>query len=468
MTSETRDNITPLRPERQASAREFLAVVFRRKWIILGLFVISVLTVFTITLTSPTRYRSIGKVLVNRGEKESLMIPQRRITNWEEELASEVQFIESHPVAQRAQAILDEEARHGGRKLTLNAALVDAEVVGASNALLIAYTDPDPTVAQTMCDAMIRAYVDTRNTTFNLTYPQEFFSQETGQVMDDLSRLERERRDYAQGNHAVALDNQQSSQVNYLNILDQRRNELLSKLASERTQKEQLDRFATDPTLDVPSTGDNGEQVLTDIKLKIMQQQARVAQLREKYRDDSPDVVNATATLETLRAMARRELSSRADMSQTRIAMLESQLKPIDTEIARVRSDLSTMPQKQMSMSELDRQIDLLRDRYSQLVRLGDQARVTQEMSRTVTVLVLTPAGPGRPTNTRDYVRLGLAPAFSLVVGLGLAFFIDGLDTRVRTAGDAEAAAELPVLASLSEHRRRRTDPSTGGEAASR
>lgn len=455
MTPEIR-TLAPHRAGQHASAREFVAVIFRRKWLILGLFVVSTLTVIGITLTSPTRYRSIGKVMINRGEKESLMLPQRRITNWEEELASEVQFIESHPVAVRAQQLLDDEAKAGGRKLVLNTGLVDAEVVGASNALLIAYTDKDPTVAQTMCDAMIRAYVATRNETFNLVYPSEFFERETKQVTEDLTRLEHLRQSYAEGNHAVALEDQQHEKVNYLGALTQRRNEIVTDLASAQVEHAQLARFAEDPSLDAPVTGDNGEQVLTDIKLKVMQQEARVAQLREKYRDDSPDVVNALSTLDALRALVKREAQARAQMSQSRIEMLQSRLKPIDAELAQVRGDLATMPQKQMSLSEMDHQIEVLRERYSQLVKYGDEARITQEMSKTVTVLVLTPAAPGRPTNTRDYVRLGLAPAFSLVVGLGLAFFIDGLDTRVRSAGDAEAASDLPVLASLTEHRRRR------------
>ena len=55
--------------------------------------------------------------------------------------------------------------------------------------------------------------------------------------------------------------------------------------------------------------------------------------------------------------------------------------------------------------------------------------------------------------NTRDYVRLALAPVFSLIVGIGLAFFIDGLDTRLRTARDLEDTLDLPVLASLNERK---------------
>jgi capsular polysaccharide biosynthesis protein len=51
-------------------------------------------------------------------------------------------------------------------------------------------------------------------------------------------------------------------------------------------------------------------------------------------------------------------------------------------------------------------------------------------------------------------VRLGLAPAFSLVVGVGLAFFVDGLDLTIRTSPQAEEEVRLPVLAAIRERKR--------------
>jgi capsular polysaccharide biosynthesis protein len=48
-----------------------------------------------------------------------------------------------------------------------------------------------------------------------------------------------------------------------------------------------------------------------------------------------------------------------------------------------------------------------------------------------------------------------MAPVFSIVVGIGLAFFVDGLDLTVRTARHAEEVADLPVLATLTDRRRR-------------
>jgi capsular polysaccharide biosynthesis protein len=61
--------------------------------------------------------------------------------------------------------------------------------------------------------------------------------------------------------------------------------------------------------------------------------------------------------------------------------------------------------------------------------------------------------------NKLDYVRLGLAPAFSLVVGVGLAFFIDGLDLTVHTSGQAEEEVRVPVLAAITERRRDKWRP---------
>jgi len=72
-----------------------------------------------------------------------------------------------------------------------------------------------------------------------------------------------------------------------------------------------------------------------------------------------------------------------------------------------------------------------------------------------VNVVVLAPASVATATNPLDMVRLGLAPAFSLLVGIAIAFFIDGLDLTVRTANQAEEYLDLPVLASMGERRRR-------------
>ena len=122
-------------------------------------------------------------------------------------------------------------------------------------------------------------------------------------------------------------------------------------------------------------------------------------------------------------------------------------------QIAGLQAELSEMPIKEARLTDLDQKLALLRSRFLALTQNSDQARITEQTSRRVSIVVLSPASAGRARNTNDYVRLALAPAFSLVVGIGLAFFIDGLDTRLRTARDVEDTLSLPVLASLTERK---------------
>ena len=465
----TPDRTAPSHRSRQATAREFLAVIFRRKWLIIGLVAVTTVTVVVAVLTTPTTWRSIGKVAIRRGEQESLLQTSRRMTAWEEELATEIQVIRSQPVAERAQVLLDERARRGGLKVGLAPGALDAEVVGASNAVLIAYADLDPKVAEAVCDAVITAYVSYRQETLNLAYPKAFFDDELGTVSRDLERLQAQRRNFTTSHDAVAIDDRQRATVSAVAGLQARRNEVLSDLEEARISLRQMQAIAADPSSDVPTFGGaTGEQVLIDLRMKVVTQETKLAQLRERLREDAPDVQNAVRTLETLRGLLRRETESRVKVSQSRVEALEGRLKPIDEELRRLQSDLQVMPGKQMSLAEMDREIAVLKDRYSELVRSSDRARIVQKTTSTVNVLVLEPAGKATPMNVRDYVRLALAPAFSLVVGIGLAFFVDGLDTRVRTAADAETVLDLPVLATIRDRRRRKQLIAPSGEAASR
>ena len=114
----------------RATAREFLAVIFRRRWIILGLFAATLGTVLFLSFSTPLTYVSSGQVLVRRGEQKSAMQPYFQVTNeWEIDLGSEVETARSAFVVQLAQQILDRE-RGDRPALKLSPDQVEAEVTG--------------------------------------------------------------------------------------------------------------------------------------------------------------------------------------------------------------------------------------------------------------------------------------------------------------------------------------------------
>jgi uncharacterized protein involved in exopolysaccharide biosynthesis len=183
-------------------------------------------------------------------------------------------------------------------------------------------------------------------------------------------------------------------------------------------------------------------------------QETRIAQLTERYREDAPEVQDARSTLESMRLLLKREVEQRLKLQTAKVQGLQSRVGTLDRQIAGLREEIAAIPAKERRIGELDQEISVLKARYLDLAKNSDQAMVTEQTSRRVTVLVLSPASGPRVRATTDYVRLALAPALSLLVGIGLAFFVDGLDTRLRTPGDVEDTLDLPVLATLTERKR--------------
>ena len=442
-----------------ATAREFLTVVFRRKWIILSLFAVTTVTVVIMTLGQKAEFASSGQVLVRRGEQESVMTPTRRSTGlWEEELGSEIQIVRSYPVLQLARQMVEQEKQPGQEPFAFDPTRVGVEVIGKSSVLSIGYTHPDSSVARRACAALLDAYISFRLHDLSVSYPKEFFDAEISRVQRDLDHWSEARRDYANREEVVDVNEQQRSSIFQLGQLESRRADIAADYEEAKTQQQKVEELKSNADVDLPTFSQlySNESALLELKRKVIEQEARLATLRERYREDSPTIQNGIETLTTFKAMLQKEVDARIEMSRSRVEVLGARLAVFDRDIERLRTTLDAMPNHETKIDEMDRRIGLLKERLEGLEKMSDQARVNERTTARTNVFLMSPASEATPTRKLDYVRLALGPAFSLVVGVGLAFFIDGLDLTVRTSGHAETALDVPVLAAVGERRRSR------------
>ena len=442
---------------RQATVREFLAVVFRRKWLILGLFGVTTATVVTLSLTSRVSYISYGRLLLKRGERSSALDGHRQVySDWEQDLGSELEVAKSIPVLDRAREILKGDPLPDGSVLGVDPRQVDVEVVGKSNVLRLGYVDRDPLAARRVCSALLRAYMDFREKNLGqFSDPKVFFETEMAKVEGELARQQELRRNYANREGLVDVQDQKQNLLSQLGGLKSRQSDLNARLAEARATARVMRKLRDRPEVDLPDPQSApSSAAVFELSRRIVEQEARLAQLRERYREDASEIVNAKQTVESLRALLSREVEARILGADSRVEVLGDQYASVGRDIAAVEAQLDSMPNKETRLSEIDRQLGVLKGQYETLVKDRDLARMTEHTSAAITVLLLSPAGPATASNSRDYVRLALAPAFSIVVAVGLAFFLDGLDVTVRTARHAEEASDVPVLAAVRERRR--------------
>ena len=444
---------------RRATARDFVAILFRRRALILGLFAVTTLTVLILGLASPVSYVSAGRVLVKRGEQQSTLSPERRLTSeWEVDMGSEVEMIKSAPVLERARAILTEEMGPQRAVPAISPSGIDVEVKGRTNVLLVGYVDADPVVAKEVCEALLQAYVDFKQNHILREDSRSYLEGEMDKVQKDLDHWIALRRDFAEHSNIVDLAQQRQSDITRLSTMRQQLAENEANLAEATTSWKRMESLVQQDHIDQPTFGVlfSEETALIELKRRTVEQELRVATLRERLRDDAPEVVAAEATLDTLESMIQREVRTRVEAAKTKVEMLQARHESMKQEISSLETGLASLPGKEFSLSEMDHRIDMLKTRVHDLAESNEKAGITERTSPIDNVVLLNHASEGKPQNTRDYVRLALGPGFSLVVGIGLAFFIDGLDLTVRTAHHAEEAIDIPVLATLVERRKRR------------
>jgi succinoglycan biosynthesis transport protein ExoP len=444
------------------SARDFLAVLFRRRWIIGTVFAVTTLTVVGINFSQPLFYESTGKVIVKRGVRDNIMQGYTRTMGWEEELASEVETVKSGAVLGMAQDYLDEQRAVRNRPTTRIAAdRVEASVIGESNVIAMSYQDREPEVAQEVTEAVIHAYMEYRKNEYTLKFPKEFFDSELSRVSRELAEWTAKREAYMAATGTVNLHTEGVADKDFVRQQELDLVDIEKEMAQKRqalTDMKALLASAQSPA-DVPfqsSPSSGNDLIITEIKKDLTDARVRFREMENIYVPQSRELQNMRSKIVQLEGMLATEVNTRIRIAEADVRALEAKAASVRRAQSTGESRLATYPARTARMGEIEMRIAALTKNYNELTESAAQAKIAKATSPDWTVDLLTPAGRPYAKNQRDYVRLALAPIFSVIIGLGLAFFIDGLDASLKSPRETEEALELPVLASLTEHKERR------------
>ena len=442
-------------------ARDFLAVLFRRRWILGSVVAVTTLTVLAINLSQPLFYESTGRVIVKRGMRDNLLEGYTRMMGWEEELASEVETVKSGAIISLAQTYYDDQRKAAGKPTTrIDIQRVDASVVGESNVIAMSYQDRNPEVAMEVTDAVINAYMEYRKNEYTLKFPKEFFDNEIARVTKDLDEWTRRKEAYMTATGTANLAVEGASDEAFVRTQEAD----LVNIEKELAQKRQIlndirSLAASDASIEVPFMANSysgNDALIFGIKQKLSEARVRYREMETIYVPQSRELQQMKSQIDQMESMLGAEVKTRIALGESEVRSLEARAGQIRRAMGEGQARLDTYPARTARMSEIETRITALQKNYTELTDAAARAKITKATSPEWTVDLLTPAGRPYAKNQRDYVRLALAPVFSLIIGLGLAFFIDGLDATLKNPRETEEALELPVLASLTEHKERR------------
>jgi succinoglycan biosynthesis transport protein ExoP len=440
---------------KESTIKDFLEVIFRRKWIVVGIVVIATIVAYVVNMREPAIYESSAKVLVKRGEQPGVFSRSVQTLTWEEEISSQIEMVKSTIVVDRAQQLFADYAPAGYEpREKINVGRVGAGVVSTSNVIWVSYSSSDPVFCEIAVNAIVNAYKEYYQRIRTPPEMEDFFSREMQTMAEEIEYWRERKKRVGQDWNIVDLRTQQTETIRNL---AQYRHEL-EEVTRDLEEKESIVSYLEE----LKSRGDDELPIVTVGLLATMRESA-IERMRLSLLDlkvaESELAVGYTGEHKALREIREKigemerqldvEIDAMLSINRTQIEIMRSRREYVVDMVQRFEEESKTYPAKEVELERIDASLVRVQANYNKLVEQHMTSRVSMASNPEWTVTILNPASPGYRKKTRDYVRMALGPLFSLIVALGFAFFVDNLDHSIKNVAEAEETLNLQVLASF-------------------
>ncbi len=485
----------------QLPVSSFMNILFRRGWYIV-LCLVAVLVPVTIynQTTTPT-YEAVSTIIY----EEPHMPVNDQLSNerrTKESLVNQIQEINSRAVAQEVVQELPDYVKKKLPKLenvpqdfnydAYYAAFirgnVDAVPVAESDVIKIKVQGNDAltamTIANTVCDVLTKRNLRIRKE--EVSGVRALIEEQQKAYHHKLEKAESDLRNFKEQSHVTSLDEQVRETLSRVSQIDV----AYQQAKAERAKTEEKLRAVN---AKISSSQKNLVPAITDVSTQVVRQmKEQLAKLRDQYTqlllqgvpENNPKLVQMHADMERIRGNLANEarriveadniIDPLSQMSkffeqkvdlELQVETLRSQEQSLANATAQYEKSLRRLPGKEFELVRLTRERDLANNIYTMLSQQREVARINEAEKRGNLRVIDRASLPKNPMRPRKRLNLAIGLLLGLTMGLGLAFFLESLDTSIKTPEEVEKKTGLAILGSIPRIRKSALSQTKGGES---
>lgn len=329
--------------------------------------------------------------------------------------------------------------------------MVTAKLRPETRLIDITVSHPNPQMAQKLANSVAREFLhslqEQRFGTVRLA--NEFLYQEAAKLKEKLELSERRIQSYKETNHSASIEDRKT-------ILSEKLKEL-----SARSTAAKAERLRTESDLrQVQNVGTTPEALLTlprvlddtaiaDVRRKVIEQEAVVATLSQRYKPQYPKMVQAQRQLDDLRASMNSLILSVPKAMQANYEGLVAREKSLELAFNEAQKESIELDKKAIDYEVLVRDVQSDRAMYDSVVKRLKEIDLSKGFANATVNIVEAAEVPLLPDKLPPWV-FGAATFMALFLGgWGIYYLVRVANSAICTVDEAERLLGLPVWAAI-------------------
>jgi capsular exopolysaccharide synthesis family protein len=189
------------------------------------------------------------------------------------------------------------------------------------------------------------------------------------------------------------------------------------------------------------------DDLLSSLLEQLTIAEQRLVTLEKEYGPEHAEVLKCKAMADDLHGKIKSRVNGIMLGLDTRVLSLSNSLANLEQEVDKATTDDVAQANRTRPYFEAKSHLEELK-RFRQILDAKiAYEKIDVDLPKTMMVEIVDKAVPGlRPVRPNKPLNIALGIIIGLVVGVGLAFFIEYLDTSVKTIDDVERSLQSPVL----------------------
>jgi len=320
---------------------------------------------------------------------------------------------------------------------------LEVKPVRKTRLLKVLFTTPDPHISQQLANAHSAAFLrmDLESSVSLTQEAREFLQKKRAELQAKIGQSEKALNRFRRKHGVVSLEKGENIIVNRMIDL----NRQLTTARTQRIEAESLYRMVKNKNPEYLSQVIN-HSLVQQLKGTVAALQAERARLSTIFKPDHPRRLELRQQIREVRLNLNNEIATVVRGIESNYAAARAREQALEADAKRQQEKALGLKELGVDYTLLNEQVKVNRTLYQNVLQRLSETFISNDIAISnmqITQQAEIPLFPSSPKTPRNVL---LVAAFGLFFGVGLAFFLEYLDTSVGTPDDVWRAVSLNTL----------------------